>query len=156
MQRALIRLIRTRSSNPDFRQLILELDNDLNERSQTEQSKYDKHNVIDIIETVVLGYEGKIPVTCGCFKKYGPDSVEIKRMYVKPSHRGRGLSKLVLAELEFWAVELGNKTAVLETGKGQPEAIGLYQNSGYQQIDNYGPYKNIPQSICFEKRLMHR
>ena len=156
MQRALIRLIRTRSSNPDFRQLILELDNDLNERYQTEQSKYDKHNVIDIIETVVLGYEGKIPVTCGCFKKYGPDSVEIKRMYVKPSHRGRGLSKLVLAELEFWAVELGNKTAVLETGKGQPEAIGLYQNSGYQQIDNYGPYKNIPQSICFEKRLMHR
>jgi GNAT superfamily N-acetyltransferase len=53
--------------------------------------------------------------------------MEIKRMFTLPKNRGRGLASAVLAELETWAKEMLYKTCILETGKGQPEAIKLYK-----------------------------
>jgi putative acetyltransferase len=149
----MITLTRSNSSNTAFQELIRELDNDLFERYHSEQSAYEAYNMIEHIETVVIAYDERKAVGCGCFKRYESSDVEIKRMFVKPSHRGNGISKLILGELEEWALELGNRKAVLETGKGQPEAIGLYRSCGYYQIENYGPYKNMTQSICFEKKL---
>ena len=94
------------------------------------------------------------PAGCGCFKKYGPDTVEIKRIYVKPEYRGAGIAQQILAELERWAVEAGFSAAILETGNKQPEAIGLYQKNGYRRIANYGPYAGLADSICFGKKLI--
>jgi putative acetyltransferase len=77
----------------------------------------------------------------------------VKRMYVAVEHRGKGIASIILAELEKWAAELGNTKCVLETGIKQPEAIALYKKSGYIIILSYGQYKNVANSVCFEKTL---
>jgi len=105
------------------------------------------------IETIVLAYVDEKPVACGGFKVYENETVEIKRMYVEPEHRGRGIASQILLELEKWAIELGYTRSILETGRKQGEAIGLYGKRGYQQIENYGQYRGQANSVCFEKKL---
>ncbi len=144
------------NTHPDFIALTRALDQDLNARYGTAQKAYDSHNRIDPIPTAILFYKDGVPLACGCFKPLDEDSrpgVEIKRMYVDPALRGQGIGLSLLSALEAWAGELGYDTARLETGKGQPEAIGLYQKAGYQIIPNYGPYKDMPNSVCMEKEL---
>ena len=72
-------------------------------------------------------------------------------MFVPTEHRGRGIAKDILKELESWAVELSFKRCILETGLKQPEAIALYTKSGYTSIPNYGQYQGMYNSVCFEK-----
>ena len=79
--------------------------------------------------------------------------MEIKRMYTSPESRGKGIASSVLSELEGWASELSYEKCILETGKKQPEAIGLYEKNGYKTIPNYGQYAGIENSLCFEKHL---
>jgi hypothetical protein len=55
--------------------------------------------------------------------------------------------------LENWAGELSYAKCILETGKRQPEAIGLYKKNGYKLIPNYGQYAEAENSLCFEKEL---
>ena len=149
----LISTIRTQSTDENFGFLVRQLDLDLNKRYNKSQAEYDKYNKIDFIETVVVAYDHDQPVGCGCFKLFDERTVEIKRMFVLEEHRGKGISKIILSELENWAIELGFTKSVLETGKGQPEAIGLYTRLGYIQIDNFGQYAAMPNSVCFMKRL---
>jgi putative acetyltransferase len=146
-------IIRTQSSNPDFQALVKELDKDLFERYPEIQSQYVGLNKVESINTIVIAYFDSQPVGCGCFKTFDPESVEIKRMFVKKDYRGKGISKLILNELETWAKELGFKKSILETGFGQPEAIGLYEKSGYKKVQNFGPYTNMSNSVCFGKSL---
>ncbi|WP_321479466.1 GNAT family N-acetyltransferase [uncultured Bacteroides sp.] len=144
---------RTQSTDACFNSLIAQLDADLNARYERVQSKYDQYNKIVAIDTVVVAFDGDKPVGCGCFKEYDAESVEMKRMFVAPDYRGRKISKLILEELEKWAGELGYSKAVIETGYKQHEAIGLYSKNGYGRIENYGPYKDFPESLCFEKLI---
>ncbi|MGH9027526.1 MAG: GNAT family N-acetyltransferase, partial [Acidimicrobiia bacterium] len=78
---------------------------------------------------------------------------EIKRMYVAPEARGRGVGQAILVALEGEASKLGYRRLVLETGTKQPEAIALYQRSGYGLIEPYGVYKDSPMSRSFAKDL---
>src|SRR6185503_16299650 len=96
---------------------------------------------------------GGNPVACGAFRPLEGNVAEIKRMFVVPDHRGRGYSKAILRELERLARENGYTTVRLETGDRQPEAIGLYQRSGYHRIPNFGIYVEDQRSVCFEKQL---
>lgn len=146
-------LKRTQSTDKDFCSLVRQLDLDLNKRYNKKQAEYDKYNKIDLIDNVIVAYENDQPIGCGCFKLYNEETVEIKRMFVHPENRGKGISKIILRELEKWAIELGFTKSVLETGKGQPEAIGLYTKLNYNQIANFGQYANMPNSVCFEKKL---
>jgi putative acetyltransferase len=146
-------LLRTSSDHPDFNQLVHQLNADLSARYGDLQKEYDQYNNVEAIDTAVVLYVDSIPAGCGCFKNYSTDTVEIKRMFVEASFRGKGLSKVILQALEKWAAEKGYKKAVLETADKQPEAIGLYRTLGYEQIDNYGPYVSMPASICFSKAL---
>jgi putative acetyltransferase len=148
-----ITLKRTTSSDTSFRTLVTELDADLRFRNGDMMDIYDQHNIIEKIDTVVIAYLNDKPVGCGCFKIFDPEAVEIKRMFVQPDARGNGLSKLVLNELETWARDLNFKYAVLESASKQAEAHSLYQKSGYERIENYGPYINMPYSFCFRKVL---
>jgi putative acetyltransferase len=101
----------------------------------------------------VVGRIGGHPVACGAYRPMGPDVAEIKRMYVDPACRGRGLGRRVLDDLEARARRNGYATVRLETGVLQPEAIRLYESAGYRRIDNYGIYQGNPRSVCFEKDL---
>jgi len=114
---------------------------------------YDKYNKIDKIKHVVVAYSGELPVACGAIKEFDPETMEVKRMFTLDSHRGKGFATKVLAELEKWALELGYSRCILETGKRLPDAVRLYEKSGYQLISNYGQYIQMENSICFEKRL---
>ncbi|MBI5054524.1 MAG: GNAT family N-acetyltransferase [Chloroflexi bacterium] len=149
----MIRVIRTDSSNQDFIELVRHLDADLAERDGKDHSFYAQFNKIDKIKCVVVAYEDNKPVGCGAIKEYAPHVMEIKRMYMSPESRGRGIASKVLVELESWATEMLYEKCILETGKKQPEAIGLYKKNGYKIIPNYGQYAEVENSLCFEKDI---
>ncbi len=144
---------RTDSSDPDFQSLVKLLDKDLAIRDGDEHAFYAQFNKIDSIRNVIVCYEEKKPVGCGAFKPFGPDSVEIKRMYVEPEMRGKGTGQRILHALENWAAESGYRYTVLETGKKQPEAIALYKKSGYIVTPNYGQYSGKENSVCMKKAI---
>jgi GNAT superfamily N-acetyltransferase len=148
-----INIKRTQASDKDFGYLISHLDDELNSRHDQQRSVYDKFNKVDTIQTVIIALIEKKPVGCGCFKQIDGKTIEIKRMYVETDFRRKGISNLILHELEKWAKELGFSRSILETGAILPEAISLYEKNGYIRISNYGQYKDLPNSICFEKRL---
>lgn len=147
-------LLRATSENPDFRTLVQLLDRDLAERDGAEHGYYAQFNTIASLQHVVVAYQASEPVGCGAFKPFEADSVEIKRMYVQPTHRQRGVAQAVLAELERWAAGLGYAASVLETGKRQPEAIALYHRCGYAGTPNYGQYVGVENSVCMHKALL--
>ncbi len=88
---------------------------------------------------------------CGAIRPLG-DRAEVKRMFVSPAFRGRGLARKVLRHLETLAAQRGYTHAILETGLKQPEAIGLYTSEGWERCPAYGKYSD-ETSACFEKRL---
>ena len=93
---------------------------------------------------------------CGALRQLGSGTAELKRMYVVPAARGRGVSKLVLAALEDAARERGWTTLRLETGPRQPEAIGLYSGAGYRPVNAFGADAGDPDatgSLFFERVL---
>ena len=146
-------IAQTNNSNKDFLELTSQLDAELNERYGLKQTEYDMHNQIVSIDTVIIGYLDGTPVACGCFKAFEEQTIEIKRMFVQKKHRRKGYSLKILKSLERWASKLGNTKAILETGKGQPEALTLYAKCGYQTIENYGPYKGLENSVCMAKSI---
>lgn len=149
----MLHIVRTDSDHPDFRHLVALLDQDLALRDGADHAFYAQFNTLDKIQHVVLAFWEKTPVACGALRAFGPDAMEVKRMFVLPEHRGRGIAAAVLAALEDWADELGCSRCVLETGQKQPEAIALYQKSGYRVIPNYGQYAGVENSVCMEKGL---
>lgn len=144
---------RTDSSDPDFVSLVKLLNKDLAIRDGDEHAFYAQFNKIDSIKNVIVCYENNTPIGCGAFKPFEEGSVEVKRMYVQPEVRGKGIGQQILFALEKWAAELGHDTCVLETGKKQPEAIALYQKSGYQLTPNYGQYIGKENSVCMKKAI---
>lgn len=79
---------------------------------------------------------------------------ELKRMWVVPAARGKGLSRAVLAELEASARAAGITLLRLETGIANHEALGLYERSGFVRIGPFGEYRPDPLSVFMEKRLV--
>jgi putative acetyltransferase len=150
----MLSFLRTNSSQPEFIQLVGLLDADLAVRDGADHSFYAQFNKIDMIQHALIAYENNEPVACGAFKTFDAASVEIKRMYVLPQHRNKGIAAAVLQELEQWAKEEGYTSTVLETGMKQPEAIRLYEKSGYARMANYGQYAGVENSVCMKKELI--
>lgn len=96
--------------------------------------------------------EGR-PVGCIGLRRYDDDTGEIKRMYVIPEARRRGVGRVLLGALEAQARRLGYRIVILETGVRQPEALALYASSGYQRIPNFGHWADSPLSRCLRKEL---
>ena len=101
---------------------------------------------------LVVRDEGRA-IGCGGVCRFDETRAELKRMYVVPDARGRGLGRLLLVELETEARRLGYDGIVLETGDRQPEALGLYESAGYERIPCYGVYATRAHSMCFGKHL---
>ena len=145
--------IRTTSEDADFRNLIQLLDEELALRDGDLHPFYARFNRLEGIRHVVVFYSDGAPVGCGALRQFDDDTVAIKRMFVRAEFRGKGIGAEILKELESWAAELGYSESILETGKKQPEAIRLYQKSGYETIPNFGQYANTENSTCMKKRI---
>ncbi|MEH0974427.1 GNAT family N-acetyltransferase [Micromonospora sp. CPCC 205546] len=106
----------------------------------------------DDIRYLVVVADGRA-VACGGIQALDDGTGEVKRMYVRPAYRGRGVARQLLAALEDLAFQQGHAVLRLETGTYLPAAIGLYTSSGYEPIPVYGRYVGNPYSVCFAKRL---
>ena len=96
------------------------------------------------------------PAGCVALRRLLPADVptaELKRMYVRASHRRNGLGARLLTAAEERARELGYRRLVLETGLAQPEAMALYARAGYGPIDNFGYHRCSPTSRSYGKDL---
>ncbi|MCZ7435910.1 GNAT family N-acetyltransferase [Micromonospora sp. WMMC241] len=107
------------------------------------------HDDVHYLAAVVGGRA----VGCGGLQALDADTGELKRMYVRPAFRGRGVARQLLVALEELAFRHGYRTVCLETGTYLPAAIGLYRSAGYQPVPVYGEYVDNPYSVCFAKRL---
>lgn len=101
---------------------------------------------------VVAELDGE-PVGCGGVRPYSASSAEIKRMYVAPEARGRGVARGILSALEETARAAGYEELRLESGTEQPEALALYASAGFKPIEPYGYYAGSPRSRHLGKRL---
>jgi len=149
----MIRIVRTDCYDQDFLDLVRALDSELAIIDGEEHSFYSQFNKIDNIRYVVIAYQDDEPVGCGAMKDYEGEAMEIKRMYVSPGSRNKGIASKILSELEAWSGEMNYAKCILETGIRQPDAIRLYKKNGYHQIPNWGQYVGVENSVCFEKMI---
>ncbi|CAM3713550.1 GNAT family N-acetyltransferase [Isoptericola cucumis] len=128
----------------------------------------DAKEVIDpasVVVTLLVRVDGA-PAGCGSVRDVsGTDDLrgrgtlhpaatgEVKRVYVDPAFRGRGLARQLMAELERSVRRVGFRRLVLETGTAQPEAIGLYTALGFEPIEPYGKFAGEPEQRSYGKRL---
>ncbi|MCM2579086.1 GNAT family N-acetyltransferase [Streptomyces meridianus] len=108
----------------------------------------------------LIAYENEQPIATGGWRAqerndegYADGDAELKRMYVVPEARGRGLARYILRALEDSARDAGRVRMVLETGTKQPEAITLYSSCGYAPTTKFGLYRFEDESRCFAKSL---
>jgi GNAT superfamily N-acetyltransferase len=143
-------------ASPDARTLVAELDAELTERYPNPADNHLTLAVEEVSEDrgvfLVARADGR-PVGCGAVRRIDPATGEIKRMYVSPAERGRGLGGRLLAELERHARALGLRRLVLETGERQPESIRVYERAGFVRIARFGEYVDSPASVCMGKEL---
>ncbi len=150
----MINLVRTNSQNTDFVFLVKQLDAYLKITDGDEHGFYNQFNSIDTLNHIVIAYLNDQPVSCGAFKEFKQNCVEVKRMFTLPQSRGKGIATLILKELENWATELDYSSCILETGIRQTEAVILYKKNLYKIRSNYGQYVGIKNSLCFEKKII--
>jgi putative acetyltransferase len=103
--------------------------------------------------TFVIARAEGVAIGCGALRRRDATTSEVKRMYVEPEQRGRGVAKAILEQLEGAARELGTYRLVLETGIYQAEAIGLYRRAGFSPIGCFDEYVDSPTSVCLEKTI---
>ena len=141
--------------NKDFIHLCERLDEDLNEivGKKFQRQQYAQYNQLDQIHDAMIVYDGKRPICCGAFRFYDENTVEMKRVFLLPEYRGKGIARELMRRLEAKAKIQGFSYAVLETGAPLKEAMALYKKAGYQIIPNYGVYACMPDSICMSKKL---
>ena len=133
--------------------LVAALDRDLTERyPDTPIYGIDTQGLEASGGRFLIAYVDGMAAACGAFRPFD-GSAEIKRMYVAPGFRRRGLGRLILHHLEHEAGRRGFGRGILETGRNQPEAIGLYVAAGWTPGVPFGPYIGDPLSVYFQKRL---
>lgn len=145
----------TNGYNQDFVELCRSLDTFLNELvgGEANRAAYVPYNRTADVEVVIVAYDDAIPVGCAGFKRYNDDYAEVKRVFVKPAYRGRGIAKALMRFLEDAAKQKGYGYLILESGEPLIAAMALYRSIGFKRIPNYGQYKDMPESICMQKKI---
>lgn len=143
-----------RPDSADAVELIGELEADLSARYPPESRHgYSVEKLLrERVFFFVARIEGKA-AGCGGVQIFGADYAELKRMYVRPQFRGMGLGKLMLEHLASHARQSGVDLLRLETGIHQAAAIRLYEAHGFQRRPPFGPYRDDPLSLYYEKRI---
>jgi ketosteroid isomerase-like protein/predicted N-acetyltransferase YhbS len=138
---------------PDANALHAAFEEEVRERYGDDADAGVKPNVEDCSTFLVARDETGRAVGCGALRPLDDGAVELKRMYVRPEDRGRGLGWVILIALEVEAQRQGFGFVRLETGDFQPEAMALYRAAGYREIPPYDARGHGPHSRCFERRL---
>ncbi|MGV9309044.1 GNAT family N-acetyltransferase [Nonomuraea sp. NPDC004354] len=146
-----MQVTRVPAESPRIVELCAEQQAELAWRQRAVVDDTPKH--LDPRISFLLLHEGEEVAGCAGLQPLEPGVGELKRMYVRPDHRGRGHARLLLTEIEKLAVEYGMRTLRLETGRLFDEAIGLYTSCGYRPIPRFGPYAECAESVCFEKSV---
>lgn len=149
----MITIHKTLPTNFDFLQLVNQLDAYLANKNGETNAFFVTYNQAIDLDIVVVAYLNNNPVGCGALKKLDDERMEIKRMYVDHAYRKLGIAKIILTNLEKLAQQAGYQNTVLETGVQMQPAITLYKKCGYIETDNYPPYQDIDQSVCFKKAI---
>ena len=149
-----VRLAPAAWDDADVRRLTAAQQAELRARYEGGQEPGTPPSSADVAVVLVARDAGGEAVGCGALRPLRDGVAEIKRMYVVPAARGRGLSKLVLAGLEAAARDRGWTTLRLETGPRQPEAIALYEGAGYRPIAAFGPYADDADDSLFYERVL--
>jgi len=152
-----LRICRERVESLVAQDLIAALNAELLERYPEDGSadhfRLESHEVTPGRGSFLVAYEEAVPIGCGAVRRIEAGVAEVKRMYVAPAVRGRGVGRALLAALEAEARDLGATRLVLDTGPRQPEAIALYERAGFVHIEAFGEYEDHPLSVFMGKDL---
>lgn len=148
---------RTNGKDKDFIENCRLLDMDLDRRvgKEIKRDKYTKYNQLDEIQEAIVVYKDNKAIGGGAIRKYDDENIELKRIFVHTNYQGQGIGSKLVSLLIEWAIELGYKRMILETGELLVESCAVYKKLGFEIIPNYGPYINMPESLCMAKNLYH-
>jgi GNAT superfamily N-acetyltransferase len=152
-----VRILPARWDDADVQRLTAAQQAELRARYDGGEEPGTPPSVADISVVLVARDDRGTAVGCGALRALEDGVAELKRMYVVPAARGRGVSSALLAALEDAARDRGWTTLRLETGPRQPEAVGLYAGAGYRPIGPFGVYSGAPDaadSLFFERVLL--
>ena len=111
------------------------------------------YNLSDSIGDVIIAYDSGKAVACAGLKGYSRSDAEIKRVWVQPEYRGKGIATKLMVAVEEKARCMGFERAILQTREIMTDAVALYEKLGYSRIENYPPYDKLDGAVCFAKRL---
>ncbi len=146
---------RTDGKDKDFIENCRLLDMELDRRvgKKIKRDKYMKYNQLDEIKEAIVVREDDKLIGGGAIRRYDDENIELKRVFVHVEYQGQGIGSRLVSLLIEWAVELGYKRMILETGELLAESCAVYKKLGFKVIPNYGPYVDMPESLCMAKDL---
>jgi len=148
--------IRTVScDHADFFLLCGELDDFLNQAigGEEKREKYKRFNHADTMDFVAVAYDGEVLAGCGALRGYSGEAAEVKRVFVRAEYRSRNIGGMLLENLIAQAERMGFQRLILETGDFLKASVRLYQRYGFERIENYGAYKDMPESLCMGRDI---
>jgi putative acetyltransferase len=149
-----ITIARERPDQPDVVALIAALDALMSSLYPAESNHFlDIAALSDPAVTFLVVRDGNTAIGCGAVVHDPRGWGEVKRMYLRPERRGRGIGRRVLGELERAACDGGSSLLRLETGIHNPEALALYRRAGFHERGPFGDYALDPLSVFMEKRV---
>ena len=147
--------VRTDGKNEDFIENCRLLDMDLDRRvgRQIKREKYQKFNQLDEIREAIVVYDHGRAVGGGAIRRYDDENIELKRVFVHNEYQGQWIGSRLVSLLIEWAAELGYRRMILETGELLAESCAVYKKLGFAVIPNYGPYADMPESLCMAREI---
>lgn len=127
-------------------ELDLYLDNAIGGAKNRE--KFLKFNITSTLDYIIVAYHEDLPVGCAALRKYSDSNIELKRVFVIPSYRKQNIGGMMLEHLIIWARNVSFQKIILETGEFLAESIKLYKRYGFWEIEKYGEYVNMSESLC--------
>lgn len=141
------------AENTDLHDLCAALDDYYFSLVGEVQSRYAPYNLPHLFGCRVVAYEDGQPAGCGAWKKIDDATFEVKRIYIAPEFRRKGIASAIISALEQDAAKHGFTKVILETAPMTGDSAALYRKLGYHEIPYYGSPAGAENCLCFEKNL---
>ena len=139
---------------PDYAMLAKKLDDYYFTLVGDVHLKYAAVNDPKNMACIIVAYEGNTPIGCGCWKAVDEETAEVKRIYVEPEYRRRGIASAIIELLESHILASGYTQALLETARTTNDSKSLYLSLGYKEIPYYGSPAGAENCRCFLKEVL--